>query len=126
MARNVRFPPIADTTVVVQPVGMSEQPHRDQRDFLQRHVTVIGIAFVLGISLITGGFAGMLIAAVVLLVFAFVLGLVVTCIQSLRPFDPASSLSTSGGRITSQIPFHRRLWRNFVIGLTDLPYFWPG
>ena len=84
------------------------------------------IALVLGYSLFVGGLKGLLVAALVLLVLAFVLGLIVTCIQSFRAFDPASSLSTSGGRITGPMPFHRRLWSNFLIGLSDLPYFWPG
>lgn len=101
-------------------------PDRDKRDFLQRHATTVGIAFVLAYSFIVEGFFGLLVAAVVLLVLAFVLGLIVTCIQAVKPFDPTSSLSTSGGRITRPMPFHRRLWRNFLIGLTDLPYFWPG
>jgi hypothetical protein len=106
---------------------MSEpRPNPDERDFLQRHDTTVGIALVLGYSLIVGGVLGLLVAAVVLLVLAFVLGLIVTCAQAFRPFDPTSSLSASGGRITSPMPFHRRLWRNFLIGLTDLPYFWPG
>jgi hypothetical protein len=119
--------PIADIKLVVQRMGMNEPgPHRDQRDFLQRHATAVGIVLVLGYSLFVGGLVGLLAAAVVLLVLAFVLGLIVTCIQSFRPFDPTSSLSTSGSRITSPMPFHRRLWRNFLIGLTDLPYFWPG
>jgi hypothetical protein len=124
---SVCFRPIADITTVVQRAGMSEPSHRpDNRDFLQRHATTIGIALVLGYGLIAGGVLGLLVAAVVLLLLAFVLGLIVTCIQAGRPFDPTSSLSTSGGRITSPMPFHRRLWRNFLIGLTDLPYFWPG
>ena len=87
---------------------------------------MIGIALVLGYSLITGGVLGLLVAAVVLLLLAFVLALIVTCIQAGRPFDPTSSLSTSSGRITSPMPFHRRFWRNLVIALTDLPSFWPS
>jgi hypothetical protein len=102
------------------------KPQRSKRDFLQRHATPIGIGLVLVYSLFVGGLLGLLVAVVVLLALAFFLGLIVTCIQSLRPFDPASSLSTSGGRIMTPMPFHRRLWRNFLIGLTDLPYFWPG
>jgi hypothetical protein len=112
---------------VVQRKAMSEpSPNRDERDFLQRHATTVAISFVLGYSLFVGGVIGLLVAAVVLLVLAFVLGLIVSCIQALKPFDSTSSLSTSGGRITSPMPFHRRLWRNFLIGLTDLPYFWPS
>lgn len=113
--------------MVVQPKLVSEPtPHRDKRDFLQRNATTVGIVLVLGFSLITGGPIGLLVAAVVLLLLALVLALVVTCVQAILPFDPTSSLSTSGGRITSPLPFHRRLWRNFLIGLEDLPYFWPG
>ena len=122
---NVRFPPIADIATVVQPVAVSkESPDRDKRNLLQKNSTAVGIALVLGFSFFTGGPLGLMAAAVVLLVLAFVLGLIVTCIQSFRPFDPASSLSTSGGRITGPLPFHRRLWRNFLVGLEDLPSFW--
>ena len=111
----------------MQLAGMSEpKPGGGQRDFLQRHATTLGIALVLGYSLIVGGFVGLFVASAVLLILAFLLGLIVTCIQSFKPFDPTSSLSTSGGRITSPMPFRRRLWRNFLIGLTDLPSFWPG
>ena len=125
--RSVRFRPIADIRSVAHRSGVSDQtPKRDERDFLQRHATTVGIALVLGYSLLVGGLIGLLVAVVVLLALAFVLGLIVTCIQAVRPFDPTSSLSTSGGRITSPMPFHSRLWRNFLIGLTDLPYFWPS
>ncbi len=115
------FRPVADITTIVQRTGMSTNHRPDNRDFLQRHATMVGIALVLGYSFIAEGVPGLLVAAVVLLLLAFVLGLIVTCIQAGRPIDPKSSLSTSGGRITSPMPFHRRLWRNFLIGLTDLP-----
>lgn len=74
---------------------------------------------------IAGGLVVLVFVAAAFILLAFVLGLIVTCLQAFKRFDPASSLSTSGGRILTPLPFHRRLWRNFVIGLTDLPSFWP-
>jgi hypothetical protein len=77
------------------------------------------------INVFAGGLILLIVVAAFLVALALVLALIVTCIQAFKPFDPASSLSTSGGRILTPLPFHRRLWRNFVIGVTDLPSFLP-